>query len=101
MYNGLAMAYCPITGSHARSCEFYSSKMNTTVRVEAAGVPVGALLLAEGVTPEVAERIIAADVDGSGALSVEEVLRIFRTSYRVEAQGRLMRRQGAKLIPET
>jgi hypothetical protein len=61
------------------------------------GVPVDALLSAEGITPDVAERVNDADADGSGTLSIQEVVQVLRRAEALEDQGMLMRRQDTTL----
>jgi hypothetical protein len=55
-------------------------------------LPVDALLSAPGVTPTLVQLIRAADADGSGGLSVNELVKIFEKERKLTAEGRLLRK---------
>jgi hypothetical protein len=53
-------------------------------------VPVDQLLATPGVTPAVAKLIAAADVDNSGSLSLNELVRAFQIGHNMVAEKRLL-----------
>ncbi len=64
---------------------------DTAVKAAAAfSVPVEALLATPGVTPAVAKRIVDADADRSGMLSLGELVRVFQHERRAAAERRLL-----------
>jgi hypothetical protein len=60
--------------------------------VEAGGVSVKALLGTAGVSDGLAARVTAADADGSGVLSLAELVSVFRSEDKAVKEKRTMRR---------
>jgi hypothetical protein len=60
--------------------------------VEAGGVSVKALLGTAGVSDALAARVTAADADGSGVLSLAELVSVFRSEDKAVKDKRMMRR---------
>ena len=62
---------------------------------DAGGVSVKALLATAGVSGTLHARIAAADADGSGVLSLAELVSVFRSEEDAVKDKRMMRRCGA------
>jgi hypothetical protein len=58
------------------------------------GVSVKALLGTAGVSDGLAARVAAADADGSGVLSLAELVSVFRSEDNAVKEKRMMRRCG-------
>jgi hypothetical protein len=61
---------------------------------DAGGVSVKALLGTAGVSDGLAARVAAADADGSGVLSLAELVSVFRSEEDAVKAKRMMRRCG-------
>jgi hypothetical protein len=59
---------------------------------ERGAIPVRALLASKSLTPAVRARIAAADADGDGALSADEVLDVLRSEAALASERRALRR---------
>jgi hypothetical protein len=59
---------------------------------DAGGVSVKALLATPGVSDGLAARVAAADADGSGVLSLAELVLVFRSEEDAVKDKRMMRR---------
>jgi hypothetical protein len=66
-----------------------------TEAADAGGVSVKALLGTAGVSDGLAARVTAADADGSGVLSLAELVSVFRSEDKAIKDKRTMRRCGA------
>jgi hypothetical protein len=66
---------------------------------DAGGVNVKALLATPGVSDGLAARVTAADADGSGVLSLAELVSVFRSEEDAVKDKRMMRRCGAVSKP--
>ena len=58
----------------------------------APSVPVDDLLSTRGTTPSLSKLIREADTDGSGTLSLEELVKVFQKDQRLSEESRLLRK---------
>ena len=59
---------------------------------ESGGIAIRTLLTSKSLTPEVRARIAAADVDGDGSLSVEELVMVMQSEVALASERRVLRR---------
>jgi hypothetical protein len=64
---------------------------------ESGSIPVRALLAAKSIAPALRARIAAADADGDGSLSPDEVLGVLRSELALASERRVLRRVAAAL----
>jgi hypothetical protein len=65
---------------------------------ERGSIPVRALLAAKSLAPALRARIAAADADGNGSLSPDEVLGVLRSELALASERRVLRRVAAVLV---
>ena len=63
-----------------------------TTDTESGAIPVRALLAAKSLAPALRARIAAADADGNGSLSPDEVLDVLRSEVALASERRVLRR---------
>jgi hypothetical protein len=70
-----------------------------TEAADAGGISVKALLGTAGVSEGLAARVTAADADGSGVLSLAELVSVFRSEDKAIKEKNMMRRCAAPCSP--